>query len=152
MITLSYWHYKERGHIKRNCPQLAAERRLLGVITAVCYGCTTPFHCHLPKRRGILQEVLLEASPRPEPRIVVESDWSESFPHLRSDKNLWLKGNASVVRVILPKWSALSYGRIKGTAQIPTCQKTVGAVLGHTGRSMGQLEFILEMKTLSTTC
>ncbi|GIJ90701.1 hypothetical protein Asppvi_009662 [Aspergillus pseudoviridinutans] len=53
-----------------------------------------------------------------DPRIVVESGWSESFIHLRSDKTLWLKGNPSVVLVILLKWSALSYNRIKGSAEV----------------------------------
>ncbi|KAG2019569.1 hypothetical protein GB937_005118 [Aspergillus fischeri] len=39
----------------------------------------------------------LRVDTGPEPRIVVEPGWSESFPHLRGDKNLWLRGNASVV-------------------------------------------------------
>lgn len=52
------------------------------------------------------------------PRIVVESGWSESFPHLRNDKDLWLRGNTSVVLVILLKWSAISNNRIKGTVEI----------------------------------
>jgi hypothetical protein len=33
----------------------------------------------------------LRVGTDPESRIVVESGWSESFPHLRNDKNLWLK-------------------------------------------------------------
>jgi hypothetical protein len=59
----------------------------------------------------------LRVDTDPVPRIVVESGWSESFTHLRSDKNLRLKDNPSVVLVILLKWSAL-YSRIKGTAEI----------------------------------
>ncbi|RHZ64875.1 hypothetical protein CDV55_105195 [Aspergillus turcosus] len=60
----------------------------------------------------------LRVDTDPDPRIVVESGWSESFPNLRSDKNLWLKGNPSVLLVILLKWSALASNRIKGTAEV----------------------------------
>ncbi|KAK6835887.1 hypothetical protein RU639_002079 [Aspergillus parasiticus] len=60
----------------------------------------------------------LRVDTNTEPRIVVESGWSESFPHLRSDKDLWMRGNASVALVILLKWSALSNNRIKGTVEI----------------------------------
>ncbi|KAE8372793.1 hypothetical protein BDV26DRAFT_273396 [Aspergillus bertholletiae] len=60
----------------------------------------------------------LRVDTSPDPRIVVESGWSESFPHLRSDKDLWLRGNVSVKLVILLKWSSLSNRRIKGTAEI----------------------------------
>ncbi|GFF91645.1 hypothetical protein IFM47457_08909 [Aspergillus lentulus] len=60
----------------------------------------------------------LRADTDPEPRIVVESSWSEPFPHLQNDKNLRIRGNASVILVILLKCSALSYSRIKGTAEI----------------------------------
>lgn len=60
----------------------------------------------------------LRVDSDPEPRIVVESGWGKTFPHLRSDKNVWLEGHVSVILVILLKWSALSNNRIKGTAEI----------------------------------
>ncbi|KAE8154410.1 hypothetical protein BDV25DRAFT_135844 [Aspergillus avenaceus] len=60
----------------------------------------------------------LRVDTDPGPRIVVESGWSESFSHLQQDKDLWLQGSLSVVLVILLRWSALSCGRIKGTAEI----------------------------------
>ncbi|KAE8316639.1 hypothetical protein BDV41DRAFT_561942 [Aspergillus transmontanensis] len=44
----------------------------------------------------------LRVDADPDARIVMESGWSESFPHLQSDKDLWMKGNA----------------KMKGTAEI----------------------------------
>ncbi|OAX84051.1 hypothetical protein ACJ72_01586 [Emergomyces africanus] len=52
------------------------------------------------------------------PSIVIESSWSESFPYLQADKDLWFKGNNSVQLVILLKWSKISGGRVKGSAEI----------------------------------
>ena len=50
------------------------------------------------------------------PRIVIEAGWSEGFPKLRNDKDLWLIGGANEVQlVILLKWTklvrALTYSR-----------------------------------------
>ncbi|PKX91488.1 uncharacterized protein P174DRAFT_374508 [Aspergillus novofumigatus IBT 16806] len=83
-------------------------------------GVGTTFNNFTGVHQGSVKEPdhFLRVDTDPDPRIVVESGWSESFTHLRSDKNLWLKGNPSVVLVILLKWSALSYNRIKGTVEV----------------------------------
>lgn len=52
------------------------------------------------------------------PLIVIESGWSESFPRLRSDKDLWLNGSTQVNAVVLLKWSLISKNRVKGTAEV----------------------------------
>lgn len=54
------------------------------------------------------------------PTVVIESGWSESFPYLRRDKDLWMQGCPTVNVVILLKWSELSGKRVKGTAEIWT--------------------------------
>ncbi|KAL5359507.1 hypothetical protein BJX96DRAFT_174410 [Aspergillus floccosus] len=54
------------------------------------------------------------------PTVVIESGWSESFPYLRRDKDLWMQGCSTVNVVILLKWSKLSGNRVKGTAEIWT--------------------------------
>ncbi|OJJ46530.1 hypothetical protein ASPZODRAFT_132600 [Penicilliopsis zonata CBS 506.65] len=52
------------------------------------------------------------------PSIVIESGWSESFSHLRADKDLWIMGNNSVTMVILLKWSRMSGGKVRGQAEV----------------------------------
>ncbi|PGH37132.1 hypothetical protein GX50_00116 [[Emmonsia] crescens] len=52
------------------------------------------------------------------PSVVIESGWSESLPYLRADKDLWMNGSILVQLVILLKWSKISGGRVKGSAEI----------------------------------
>jgi hypothetical protein len=52
------------------------------------------------------------------PLVVVESGWSESFPRLRADKDLWLNGSTQVNVVIILKWYLISQNRVKGTAEV----------------------------------
>lgn len=54
------------------------------------------------------------------PTVVIGSGWSESFPYLRHDKDLWMQGCQTVNVVILLKWSESSGKRVKGTAEIWT--------------------------------
>ncbi|KAL2863982.1 major facilitator superfamily domain-containing protein [Aspergillus lucknowensis] len=51
------------------------------------------------------------------PRVVVESGWSESFPRLHQDKDLWMLGDPSVLIVILLRWTKISNGRVKGCVE-----------------------------------
>lgn len=52
------------------------------------------------------------------PSIVSESEWSESFPHLRADKDLLIHGFGGHVRlVILIKWIKLNGGRVSGVVE-----------------------------------
>lgn len=52
------------------------------------------------------------------PSIVSESGWSQSFPHLRADKDLLIHGFGGHVRlVILIKWTKLNGGRVSGVAE-----------------------------------
>ncbi|PGG94948.1 hypothetical protein AJ79_10348 [Helicocarpus griseus UAMH5409] len=53
------------------------------------------------------------------PTIVVETGWSESWPKLDDDKDLWLIGGAPIVqRVFLIRWSKLSGNRVKGEIHV----------------------------------
>ncbi|KAE8369668.1 hypothetical protein BDV27DRAFT_120655 [Aspergillus caelatus] len=54
------------------------------------------------------------------PSIVVESGWSESWPRLHDDKNLWFYGSPTVNVVILLKWSKLARNRCKGKVEVWT--------------------------------
>ncbi|KKZ68031.1 hypothetical protein EMCG_06241 [[Emmonsia] crescens] len=48
------------------------------------------------------------------PTVVVETGWSESWPRLDADKDLWLVGGASVELVLLIRWTKITGGRVKG--------------------------------------
>lgn len=53
------------------------------------------------------------------PTLVVESGWSESFPRLRRDKDLWIHGGGGKIQlVLLIKWSSLSGGRVSGLIEV----------------------------------
>lgn len=52
------------------------------------------------------------------PSVVIESGWSESFPRLRIDKDLWLAGIIQVEYVILLKWSKVRNNKVKGTIEV----------------------------------
>ncbi|KAF9888179.1 hypothetical protein FE257_009174 [Aspergillus nanangensis] len=52
------------------------------------------------------------------PRIIIETGWTESWPRLRQDKNLWMLGDPSVLIVILIRWTAITRGRIKGSLEV----------------------------------
>ncbi|KAB8267634.1 hypothetical protein BDV30DRAFT_34363 [Aspergillus minisclerotigenes] len=52
------------------------------------------------------------------PLIVIESGWSESWPRLHNDKDLWLSGTTEVNVVILLKWAKLKNNRVSATAEI----------------------------------
>ncbi|MCJ1469665.1 hypothetical protein MMC07_008301 [Pseudocyphellaria aurata] len=53
------------------------------------------------------------------PNFVIESGWSESFPRLRADKDLWIHGGAGrVIILLLIKWSLLANGKVSGTVEV----------------------------------
>ncbi|KAL1955223.1 hypothetical protein VTO42DRAFT_8882 [Malbranchea cinnamomea] len=54
----------------------------------------------------------------PIPTVVVETGWSESWPRLDADKDLWLVGGASVELVLLIRWTKLNGGRVKGDLHV----------------------------------
>ncbi|KAF3895011.1 hypothetical protein GTR04_4017 [Trichophyton interdigitale] len=54
----------------------------------------------------------------PLPTIAVESGWSESWPRLEADKDLWLVGGAAVELVLLIRWTKISNGRVKGDLHV----------------------------------
>ena len=71
------------------------------------------------------------------PHLVVESGWSESFPRLRNDKNLWINGGGGKVRVVLLfKWSARLNNRVAGVIEV-----WVGDAAGND--SLAQTEVML---------
>ncbi|KAB8276087.1 hypothetical protein BDV30DRAFT_246761 [Aspergillus minisclerotigenes] len=53
------------------------------------------------------------------PSIVVESGFSESWPRLHADKDLWMYGSTTVNVVILLKWSKCVRNRCKGKPIFP---------------------------------
>jgi hypothetical protein len=55
----------------------------------------------------------------PLPTVVFEVGYSESYPRLLRDKDLWLVGAAAHVNVVvLIKWSLLTQSRIKGRLEV----------------------------------
>ena len=53
------------------------------------------------------------------PSIVFECGWSESFPRLRKDKDLWIRGcGGHVELVILIKFNKLAGGRVSGIVEV----------------------------------
>ncbi|PGH28708.1 hypothetical protein GX50_08554 [[Emmonsia] crescens] len=56
---------------------------------------------------------------QPLPTIVVESCWSESYPRLQQDMQLWLEGGAPTVQlVLLLEWSKSSATQVKGRIEV----------------------------------
>lgn len=64
------------------------------------------------------QDSFFRADSLPFPSIVNEAGSSESFPHLRNDKDLWMHGCAFVELVILLSWTKVSGNRIKGIIEV----------------------------------
>ena len=53
------------------------------------------------------------------PSIVLECGWSESFPRLRRDKDLWIRGSGGLVKlVILINFNKLAHGRVSGIVEV----------------------------------
>ncbi|KAL1982947.1 hypothetical protein VTN96DRAFT_634 [Rasamsonia emersonii] len=53
------------------------------------------------------------------PRIVVESGWSERWPQLNQDSDLWMRGGAPEVQLVLIfHWRKLRGGRVRGDLQV----------------------------------
>ncbi|KAG2418182.1 hypothetical protein HFD88_001283 [Aspergillus terreus] len=101
--------------------------RAAGLITLqenrlICMGVGTTFKGFTGLYQGSEKEpdLFLRPDSSTFPTVVIESGWSESFPYLRSDKDLWMRGCPTVNVVILLKWSELSEKRVKGTAEIWT--------------------------------
>ncbi|OJD11519.1 hypothetical protein AJ78_07733 [Emergomyces pasteurianus Ep9510] len=56
---------------------------------------------------------------QPLPTVVFETGWSESWPRLDHDKDLWLLGGAPTVQLVfLIKWSKSDGNRVKGEIQV----------------------------------
>lgn len=53
-----------------------------------------------------------------QPQLGVESGWTESYPRLLADKNLWMGGMNNVQLVIILRWSKISNQRMKGFAEL----------------------------------
>jgi hypothetical protein len=53
------------------------------------------------------------------PTVVIESGWSESRPRLHNDVNLWLKGGAGAIKIVLLfKWSKSTSGQVRGHVKV----------------------------------
>lgn len=63
-------------------------------------------------------DLLLRPDNQEMPSIVVESGWSESYPRLISDMELWLNGSVDVNVVLVLKWSKLSNLRVSGFIEV----------------------------------
>ncbi|KAL1980205.1 hypothetical protein VTN96DRAFT_4471 [Rasamsonia emersonii] len=63
-------------------------------------------------------DLFIRLNTYPLPTVVVESGWSESWPHLQSDKNLWFSGGPAVTYVILLQWSKGANNRVKGVVEV----------------------------------
>ncbi|KAL3414567.1 hypothetical protein V8F44DRAFT_485783 [Aspergillus fumigatus] len=87
-------------------------------------GLSAPFHLGFTGFAGMYQgshkepDSFFRADSLPFPSIVNEAGSSESFPHLRNDKDLWMHGCAFVELVILLSWTKVSGNRIKGIIEV----------------------------------
>lgn len=63
-------------------------------------------------------DVCIRPDTLPLPTVAVDSRWSESWPRLLADKDLWLLGGAAVEAVILFQWTKLAGGQVRGTLQL----------------------------------
>ncbi|KAF7616227.1 hypothetical protein AFLA_009725 [Aspergillus flavus NRRL3357] len=63
------------------------------------------------------------------PSIVVESGFSESWPRLHADKDLWMYGSTTVNVVILLKWSKCVRTRCKGKVEVWTRNPAGGLMM-----------------------
>lgn len=53
------------------------------------------------------------------PTLVIESGWSESRPLLHQDRDLWLRGGAGSVQVVLVmKWTKGASNRVRGDIEV----------------------------------
>ncbi|EZF35207.1 hypothetical protein H101_01260 [Trichophyton interdigitale H6] len=53
------------------------------------------------------------------PSIVIETGWTDSWPKLSRDKDLWLQGGCpEVLLVFLIKWSKITNDRVKGIIEV----------------------------------
>jgi hypothetical protein len=65
-------------------------------------------------------DLLIRADNLRHPKVVMESGWSDSWPELHNDINLWLVGgNGEVNVVILLKWKRIGDSdRVTGTVEL----------------------------------
>ncbi|PWY67038.1 hypothetical protein BO83DRAFT_319384 [Aspergillus eucalypticola CBS 122712] len=86
----------------------------------IAFGVGTRFEGFIGAYTSSSKEPDLYLSARTDrmPSVVIESGWSESFPRLRIDKDLWLAGTVEVEYVILLKWSKVRNNKVKGTIEV----------------------------------
>lgn len=63
-------------------------------------------------------DICIRPDRSPLPTFVIESGWSESWPRLLADKNLWLAGGPTVEAVLLIRWTKVAGNHIKGDLQL----------------------------------
>ncbi|GKZ65866.1 hypothetical protein AnigIFM60653_011483 [Aspergillus niger] len=66
------------------------------------------------------------------PSVVIESGWSESWPRLYADRDLWMLGTTNVNVVMLLKWTKLVRNRVKGSLEMWKRSPTGGLDLSIT--------------------
>ncbi|KAE8340437.1 hypothetical protein BDV24DRAFT_175335 [Aspergillus arachidicola] len=76
-------------------------------------------------------DLFLRAATNRLPSIVFECGWSESWPRLHADKDLWMYGSTTVKMVILLKWSKCAGNRCKGTAEVWTRNPAGGLIMSE---------------------
>ncbi|GAA82748.1 hypothetical protein AKAW_00863 [Aspergillus luchuensis IFO 4308] len=86
----------------------------------ITFGVGTTFEIFIGAYASSSKEPDLYLSARPDriPSVVIESGWTESFPCLRIDKDLWLRGTLEVQYVILLKWSKVRNDKVKGWIEV----------------------------------
>ncbi|EGC41924.1 conserved hypothetical protein [Histoplasma capsulatum var. duboisii H88] len=109
------WLVKELYHMGTEGFLTAAEIDELKIQTGTTFrGFTAPY-THSSKE----PDTYLLPDDKPLPTIVVETGWSESWPRLYADKDLWLMGGGGAVQlVMLIKWTKITGNRIKGDLQV----------------------------------
>ncbi|KAE8162113.1 hypothetical protein BDV40DRAFT_265993 [Aspergillus tamarii] len=100
-----------------------AEDRLIDFGVGTTFNGFTGTYTHSSKEPDLFLRPLTSRLPS----IVVECGWSESWPRLHADKNLWFYGSTTVNVVILLKWSKCVRNRCKGKVEVWT-RKSAGGL------------------------
>lgn len=80
--------------------------------------------------------------------VVVESGWSESWPHLQSDRNLWFSGGPVVTYAIRLVWSKGANNQGKGVVEVYHCNAAGAEILLHHEGFFGLLHYLYLIRSL----
>ncbi|KLJ09008.1 hypothetical protein EMPG_15570 [Blastomyces silverae] len=109
------WLVKELYHMGTEGFLTAAEIDELKIQTGTTFRGFTALYTHFSKE----PDMYFLSDDKPLPTVVIETGWSESWPRLNADRDLWLVSRGEAVQlVVLIKWTKITDNRIKGDLQV----------------------------------